>query len=350
MAARRNELVCSVFISHATKDVPLVQAVVDLIEDGLGVPEGEIFCSSLKGHGIPVGQNFVEYMRKEIAAPEVVVLLLTENYFNSNFCLSELGAAWVKGHKIFPIVVPPLNFTAIKDVLLGVQAIGLEDDISYNQLRETLNDLKLVTKSVTKWDVKRRYFFQSLPGILEKLPKLETVDPAEYANVKQNLEEAKSELLSYEDEIAQLKKRIGALEKLKDTKEVQAVRREFSGSDYVAQFDTAVKAIISLRSKIGGPEVLKFMLADYYGASYGMDVRNYPEQFEEASLVKVVRLQDRSVQWGATRAQEVRQRLAEIDRLMDEQDSYDEIAGHYADRDIPFETDNLEFWESFYGV
>lgn len=176
------------------------------------------------------------------------------------------------------------------------------------------------------------------------------MDPAEYANVKQNLEEAKSELLSYEDEIAQLKKRIGALEKLKDTKEVQAVRREFSGSDYVAQFDTAVKAIISLRSKIGGPEVLKFMLADYYGASYGMDVRNYPEQFEEASLVKVVRLQDRSVQWGATRAQEVRQRLAEIDRLMDEQDSYDEIAGHYADRDIPFETDNLEFWESFYGV
>lgn len=92
----------SIFVSHATKDASLAAAVVDLIEDGTGVPEGEIFCSSLPGYGIPAGKNFVGYMRDQMDAPKVVVLLLTKNYFNSHFCLSELGAAWVRGASNIP--------------------------------------------------------------------------------------------------------------------------------------------------------------------------------------------------------------------------------------------------------
>jgi hypothetical protein len=37
----------SVFISHAVKDKALVKEIVDLIEDGMGLPKDEIFCSSL---------------------------------------------------------------------------------------------------------------------------------------------------------------------------------------------------------------------------------------------------------------------------------------------------------------
>lgn len=100
----------SVFVSHATKDKELVAAIVDLIEEGIGVPESEIFCSSLDGYGIPTGENFISYIKSEIQEPKVVVLLLTPSYFRSNFCLFEMGAAWVKTHKIFPILVPmPLH-------------------------------------------------------------------------------------------------------------------------------------------------------------------------------------------------------------------------------------------------
>ena len=49
---RESLLSKSVFVSHATKDKELVAAIVDLIEDGIGVPESEIFCSSLDGYGI----------------------------------------------------------------------------------------------------------------------------------------------------------------------------------------------------------------------------------------------------------------------------------------------------------
>ncbi len=111
----------SVFISHAVRDKALVKEIVDLIEDGMGVPEDEIFCSSLKGYGIPSGKNFVTYIKEQLIEPKVVVLVLTPAYFESRFCLSELGAAWVKSHEIFPILVPPLQYDDVKDVLLGRQ-------------------------------------------------------------------------------------------------------------------------------------------------------------------------------------------------------------------------------------
>lgn len=60
-----------IFISHANKDKDLVEAIVELIEEGIGVPENQIFCSSLKGYGIPVGENFISYIKSQIQAPEL---------------------------------------------------------------------------------------------------------------------------------------------------------------------------------------------------------------------------------------------------------------------------------------
>jgi TIR domain len=97
---RERKLSKSVFISHAVRDRALVQEIVSLIEEGMGVPEEEIFCSSLNGYGIPNGKNFVTYIKEQLLEPKVVVLVLTPSYFVSKFCLSELGAAWIKSHDI----------------------------------------------------------------------------------------------------------------------------------------------------------------------------------------------------------------------------------------------------------
>ena len=42
-----------VFISHATEDKPLAEALSDLIEAGIGLTHDQIFCTSLAGQGIP---------------------------------------------------------------------------------------------------------------------------------------------------------------------------------------------------------------------------------------------------------------------------------------------------------
>ena len=340
----------SVFVSHAAKDEPLVAALVVLIEDGLGVPEDEIFCSSLQGFGIPPGENFVSYMREQIFEPKIVVLVLSKNYFASHFCLSELGAAWVKGHKIFPILVDPLEYGDVKDVLLGTQVIKVGNDIQYNGLRESLQALGLAPKSDTKWDTKRRAFINKLSELLAQLPEPVLVDSAAHNAALEKLEQYQEELLRYEEQADQLKRQIALLEAAKDADAVKKIRAEASGTKNLTQFDELVNTVSSLKFKVGGPEVLKFLLADYYGLPYSMDMRNYGDDYEEAALKKIVDVPNRSVIWSSARPAELRRVLKELDALLSDDEVTAEIEAHYPEKEVPVETDNLEFWQAYYGL
>jgi hypothetical protein len=340
----------SVFVSHATKDAPLVSELVDLIEGGVGVPEGEIFCSSLAGYGIPAGENFVGHMRDQMTAPKVVILVLTPNYFQSHFCLSELGAAWVKGHKIYPLLVPPLTFSDVTDVLLGTQVIEVANEIGYNELRKTLRELGLETMSDTKWDTRRKLFFSRLPGILASLPKPLSIDPAEYERLREKLAEAESELLNYEAESDKFKQRIELLEHTKDAQQVAAIKSAFADSSNLDAFKNLVEGISAMRITVGGSEVLKFMIADHYDHSYGMDLREYGDEFERAALKKIVSIDNRQVLWGSTRAKQLLSQLEEMDYLLNNDVAIKEISAEYKDRDVVMEPDNLEFWQEFYRI
>lgn len=338
------------FVSHATKDTPLIASLVDLIEDGIGVPEGEIFCSSLPGYGIPAGKNFVGYMRDQMVAPKVVVLVLTPNYFQSHFCLSELGAAWVKGHDIFPILVPPLIYSDVKDVLLGTQVIRVDDDVAYNQLREALEEYGLASKSGTKWDTKRKLFLQKLPDLIVSLPTPTAINPAEHAAAMAKLSEAQAELLNYEAEADKLKHYIFQLEKAKDATDVTTLKAALSDTDPVLDFNNATTAVGKMWSKVGGTEVLKAMIADHYGHQYAMDMTNYGHEYQEAALKQLVNLENRQILWKAARAKELAKHLAAVDAMLDDPDAYAVISQEFASKDVPLEPDNLEFWQEFYGV
>jgi hypothetical protein len=56
-----------VFISHATEDKPLAEALGELIELGLGLSHDQIFCSSLAGQGIPSGTDFKSHIKGGLA-------------------------------------------------------------------------------------------------------------------------------------------------------------------------------------------------------------------------------------------------------------------------------------------
>ncbi len=212
------------FISHAVADRQLVSALVEFLEDGIGVPENEIFCSSLKGKGIPAGKRFVEYIKDQISGPKIVILLLTNNYYESNFCLSELGAAWVKSHDIYPILVPPLTYGDVKDVLLGTQVTKIADSIQLNELRETLAEkLGFKLKSGFKWDAKRDLFLENISKIILKLPKPKKVDRAEYEKLVSKNKEYLEGLKEYEEEVTALKSLIEKIKKSKDKSEVSAI-------------------------------------------------------------------------------------------------------------------------------
>lgn len=341
----------SVFISHAVEDRALAAEVVTLIEEGIGVPESEIFCSSLKGYGIPTGQNFVTYIKAQLQGPKVVVLLLTPAYFESKFCVSELGAAWIKSHAIFPILVPPLDYKDVKDVLLGTQVIKIADDIGYNELLEALRaEVTCETKSQTKWDTKRRGFLKAIEPLMAKVKGPTHVTATDHQAVVDSLAEAREELDASEEEIRRLKKQLAATEALKDRASVEAVQAEFDEEDDAPSvsetFNALTDEIKEYRSTLKAV-VMTFVLSDHYGQPYTIDWFNDKAEFEAAARYKYIDVEDYDrVNWSNRTMKALLAKLNELDTFVAEHDR--ELAKTEAD--APLDPAAQDFWEYHYEL
>ena len=231
-----------IFISHAVKDKKLADALVDLLQTGFGVNSDQIFCSSLESLGIPIGVNFVDYIKDEIQSPKVVLALITPNYLASQFCLCELGAAWAMYHQLFPLLVQPLTFEDVKGVLTGVQITEINSAMSLSELRDQFNKaLGLKGDHSARWEAKRNAFLLKLPKILKKLPEVDQVSAMAHAKVVSELVDVKQYMVDQEVELDNLKALVAKLEKAKDKKEVADIKRVHSGeADALEQFEIEV--------------------------------------------------------------------------------------------------------------
>lgn len=215
-----------IFISHSVKDKELADALVDLIETGTEISSSDIFCSSLEGLGIPSGKDFIEYIKDQIQKPQVVIVLLSENYLASQFCLCELGAAWALSHSALPLLVPPLKYSDVKGVLLATQINNLEDDSGLDLFHDgLLHALSIQPTKVTRWSAKKRQFLKKLPALLDSLESPNFVSPAEYQELKKNHEANLLLQEEYEDEISELKTLVKDLESCKDPIAINKVKR-----------------------------------------------------------------------------------------------------------------------------
>lgn len=342
----------SVFISHAVKDNKLVAALVDLLEGGIGVPEEEIFCSSLDGYGIPTGDNFVTYIKNQIQEPKCVILLVTPCYFASNFCMSELGAAWAMSHTIFPILVEPIGHSDVKDVLLGTQVAKIADDIKYNELRDyLLKEITCTKKSTTKWDITRKVFLEKLPSLLLNLAPAESVSLEEHESLKEQLAEQQEELANYQREVDAKNEYITQLKVLKDREEVGALDDAVEDSGDLESLDKITDKIAGYKSHIDR-EVLKFILCEHYGQPYTINWYAHKEEFSDASRSNYIETQDsESVNWDNIRIQSLIKLLKKIDNFEDDRECDEHFAeAHFEKYDVPFEPSNQEFWAFHYEI
>ena len=104
-----------IFISHATKDCEYAKQLVNLLVH-MGIKETEqIFCSSIGGTGIPLREHIYKYIKQEFQQFDIyVIMLLSENYYDSPACLNEMGASWILDLPDMPILLPGFNFSQIE--------------------------------------------------------------------------------------------------------------------------------------------------------------------------------------------------------------------------------------------
>lgn len=230
------------FISHAASDKLLVEAFVNLIEGGIGVPPLEIFCSSLKGQGIKPGVDFKSSIREHLDEATCVIALISQNYYGSAFCMCELGGAWIQTKKIIPVLVPPLEAKDLKAVLLGLQTLKICDKSELDELRDEVTSQLLLTSPLPtpRWNERRDQFLDSLPKKLQSLPVTTPIARESYIKLLKELEEYKLEFENSEAEVQRLHEINSDLVKLKDAPTAAEVIRKYSSSIQV--FEELVKA------------------------------------------------------------------------------------------------------------
>lgn len=117
-----------IFISHSSKDKDLVFSFEKLLTNYYQFKREDLFCSSLTD-SLPVGEDFVEGIKKQLCKADLIILIITPYYLESKFCMMEMGAAWAYKDNIVPIVIPSVGVNALNDTpLKNIQSIKITDE------------------------------------------------------------------------------------------------------------------------------------------------------------------------------------------------------------------------------
>lgn len=138
------------FISHSSKDRELIKTLVEFLQMGMGISRGEIFCTSYPEE-LPTGEQFIEVIKKEMINCEVVFFVITDEFLRSQFCLTEMGAAWGLGKRIYPLMLVKLE--RIENTpLKGIQVRFLEKQSDVNAIYDELRNCNIITRtSITEY-------------------------------------------------------------------------------------------------------------------------------------------------------------------------------------------------------
>lgn len=215
-----------VFISHCVKDKKFVDKFNDYLRLATDLQVSNIFCSSFEETGIKTGKTFVQYIRDSLLDSKIVIAIITNNYCNSQFCLSELGAAWGVGIPVFPVIITPLNYSDLEGVLYGTQGIKIDDEKKLQNIMQEIaeeigNPIKVA--NITR---KTDNFLEELPNYLKLIPDEKKYDQKYVETIQNELKSYKIEYDEISDKNELLEAQIEELKKCKNKDDVNEVLLE----------------------------------------------------------------------------------------------------------------------------
>lgn len=159
-----------VFISHSSKDIEFVEALVALFES-LGFDDKTLFCSSIPDYWIGLSKDIFASLRQLFTDHELFVIFIqSPRYYESAVSLNEMGAAWVLQTAHCSILTKDMK----KEKMCGVfddHTIFLKVDAPQvearmNELKNTLTKIfSLPAMSDTTWERKRNTFLRAVNAI-----------------------------------------------------------------------------------------------------------------------------------------------------------------------------------------
>ena len=102
--------------------------------ESIGFDEGNLFCSSVDGYGIELGEDIFETLKKLFREHELFVIFVhSPRYYESPVSLNEMGAAWVLKTNFYSFLTQDMQFDRMKGVVNSDKvAIKVDaEDITY---------------------------------------------------------------------------------------------------------------------------------------------------------------------------------------------------------------------------
>jgi len=161
----------TVFISHSSKDKPLVEQFVDeILQLGMGISRDRIACTSIEEMGIPNGTKMREWIQEKIADCQIAFLMISPNYKKSEICLNEMGAVWALEKDVKILLLPGIdygNFGWLEEIRQAghIESEGVLDQL-YDDLREEFGS----DKKVSEWGRHKKKFLDYCKKLAKKEP------------------------------------------------------------------------------------------------------------------------------------------------------------------------------------
>jgi hypothetical protein len=226
------------FISHASADKLIADALADLLRLGADLPRARILCTSLPGMGIPEGESdYIAYLRRELRGAVLVLPLLTPAFFESEVCLVELGAMWGMELPAFPIVVPPSTFAEVEAILGKVQCARIDSPGGLARLRDRVMNEFRTEAPTDLWEEKHKQFMIRWQRLRTTLAGPTRVSARDHEKSLKEIESLKSELAELGEALDETRDRLDDVAALKDREQVApllASRNERSHFDELA--------------------------------------------------------------------------------------------------------------------
>lgn len=126
------------FISHTSKDEPVVEALVELCRNALAIPPRDIRCTSLDGSRLPGGARISDRLREEVNDAQAFVGLISYNSLQSMYVVFELGARWGAAKSLIPLLAPGVEPDILEGPLSELNPLRCGDAAQLHQLVDEL--------------------------------------------------------------------------------------------------------------------------------------------------------------------------------------------------------------------
>ena len=149
----------AIFISHASKDSRIVDEFIDsVLRLSCCFSPKEIAYTSREDTGVRAGDKIDEYIRDNIKCAKIVLLMISDNYRQSEVCLNEMGAAWALNKEIIQVLLPGTSFNQLGWLISLNKAIKINDQESLDALFDRICTCFEIGKNTVEWNRNKTKF------------------------------------------------------------------------------------------------------------------------------------------------------------------------------------------------